>query len=145
MNRLTHTNSAGKPLLLQGADDVWSKCEAYDVLSRAIERLAYYEDMYGANRLTIHPFPIGATYYVVKRKPIKYAQKDGKLEERPFQIFKEVYSPYYKEHINNMWEYETEEQAIDKLIELACNGELVRFPKVLPENTVNKLKSTMTK
>ena len=45
MKRLTYKNNLGQSYLEYGADAVWSKCEAYDVLKNAISKLAEYEDI----------------------------------------------------------------------------------------------------
>lgn len=45
MKRLTYRNNLGEAYLEHGADAVWSRCEAYDILKNAIDRLAAYEDM----------------------------------------------------------------------------------------------------
>lgn len=45
MKRLTYRNSLGESYLEYGADAIWSKCERYDVLKKAIEKLAEYEDV----------------------------------------------------------------------------------------------------
>lgn len=51
MSRLTYRNNLGQSYLEYGADAIWQKCEAYDVLTNAIEKLAHYEDLEEQGRL----------------------------------------------------------------------------------------------
>lgn len=51
MSRLTYRNNLGQSFLENGADAIWQKCEAYNVLSNAIEKLAHYEDLEEQGRL----------------------------------------------------------------------------------------------
>lgn len=44
MERLSYRNILGEAYLERGADAIWSKCEAYDILKNAINKLAAYED-----------------------------------------------------------------------------------------------------
>lgn len=51
MERLTYKNNLGEAYLEYGADAIWKKCEAYDVLKNAISKLAEYEDLEEQGRL----------------------------------------------------------------------------------------------
>jgi hypothetical protein len=44
MKKLSYKNNLGEAYLEHGADAIWSKCEAYDILKSAINKLAEYED-----------------------------------------------------------------------------------------------------
>lgn len=65
MERLTYKNNLGEAYLEYGADAIWKKCEAYDVLKNAISKLAEYEDLEEHGRLIKLPCKVGDTVYFI--------------------------------------------------------------------------------
>ena len=63
MKRLTYKNNLGEAYLEYGADAIWKKCEAYDVLKNAISKLAEYEDLEEQGLLPKLPCKVGDMVY----------------------------------------------------------------------------------
>ena len=65
MERLTYKTGWGKAYLENGADAVWKRQVAYDVLDKAVQKLAKYEDLEEQGLLLKLPCKVGTQVYCI--------------------------------------------------------------------------------
>ena len=65
MERLTYRDVDGKSFLRRGLDAIWNKIERYEVIKKAVNRLAEYEDLEETRLLLRLPCKVGDTVYEI--------------------------------------------------------------------------------
>ena len=67
MERLTYKTGWGKAYLENGADAVWKRQVAYDVLDKAVQKLAEYENLEEQGLLLKLPCKVGSIVYEINK------------------------------------------------------------------------------
>ena len=78
MERLTYRIINDKAYLLNGTDAKWRKTEAYDVIDKAIQKLAKYEDLEEKGLLSELPCKIGQEVYTNTSMQGWYMRKNNR-------------------------------------------------------------------